>query len=80
MEAEGKRAGFEIPTNENVNMYIYRRFFLEHQREKKKSTTIGEELTIQNVENLQQHRDAHCYNPSMEPLDYAGHVCKIVLT
>jgi hypothetical protein len=30
------------------------------------------ELRIQNVEHRQHHRDAH--NPSMEPLDYAGHV------
>ena len=64
-------------TSGNVNMDFYRRFFLErqHELEKESQQLLEGELWIQNVENHQPHRDPHYINPSMEPLDYAGHVC-----
>ena len=61
----------------NVNMDFYRRFLLErqHEFEEESQQLLEGELWIQNVGNHQHQRDAHCINPSMEPLDYAGHVC-----
>ena len=55
-------------------MDFYRRFFLErqHELEEDSQKLLEGELRIQNVVHRQHHRDAH--NPSMEPLDYAGHV------
>jgi hypothetical protein len=64
-----------IMASGNVNMDFYKRFFLErqHELEEDSQQLLEGELRIQNVEHRQHHRDAH--NPSMEPLDYAGHVC-----